>query len=928
MKLPFLSIFFLILLSMTAAAQNVNSVKGSVADTTTNHQLINASVSVLQSKDSVLVDFTQVDENGTFSITDLPKGKLFLLVTYPGYADYVEQFSVDSTKKSIDFGKIRMILKATLLNNVIIKGKAAAIKIKGDTTEFNASAFVIQPNSKVEDLLKQLPGIQVDKHGKITAQGQTVTKVLVDGEEFFGDDPTLVTKNLRGDMIDKVQLYDKKSDQAAFTGVDDGKTDKTINLKLKEDKKNGYFGKIEASGATDKYYEEQGMFNYFKGKQKFSAYGTLANTGKIGLGWSDNSKYGVSQVEAFDGGFYINASNDDLESYNGQYNDQGIPVARTGGTHYETKWNEDKESINANYKVGSLGVTGTNNTITQTNLPTGAFNTVSGNDFNNFMFRQKLDGSYQIKLDTTSTLKISVDGTIKNSQTRSNIDTKSTRGNDVLLNESQRNLDNDAHNKLFNTKLFYTKKLNKPRRTLSVTLTEAVTNTDTKGYLKSDNEYYNTTGVRDSSSVVNQYKTSLLKSSVFTSNIAYTEPLTKNLALVVNYGLGINNSSANRQSFNPAANGSYTLLDSIYSNNFKLNQVFNQGGLILNFKSNKHTLNFGSRISDISFDQTNLIDNSTLKRNFLSWKPQLNYNYKFAPQTEIYVYYSGTGVQPTLDQIQPVRVNNDPLNIILGNPDLKQSFQQNINIRFNSNKVITGRSIYGYLNYSVTNNPIVSNTVTDSAGKSVISYTNLPQKKSSSVSSYFTINQKIKALDIGTGLSLNANGNTSYSYINGALNKVTGATYGGNFSFYKSKDNKYDIYGSFGPTYTTNESSIQQQLNDNGWGWRGNASFTIYLPGKFEIGSDLRYEYRAKTESFDTNFSRVILNAVVSKKFLKSQGLKLSFSGNDLLNQNKGFSRSASGNMITQNDYTTIRRYFMGSISWDFSKMGGSTSKK
>jgi hypothetical protein len=162
-----------------------------------------------------------------------------------------------------------MSLKSRLLKEVLIKGTVAAIKIKGDTTEYNAKAFVIQPNSKVEDLLKQLPGIQVDKDGKITAQGQTVNKVLVDGEEFFGDDPTLVTKNIRGDMVDKVQLYDKKSDQATFTGIDDGEKTKTINIKLKEDKKNGYFGKIDAGVGTDGYYEGQALYNKFKGKKKF-----------------------------------------------------------------------------------------------------------------------------------------------------------------------------------------------------------------------------------------------------------------------------------------------------------------------------------------------------------------------------------------------------------------------------------------------------------------------------------------------------------------------------------------------------------------------------------------------------------------------------------------------------------------------------------
>jgi len=925
MKLFLFNIFFLLFFSVGVIAQSSYTIKGTVTDTVSNHQLTNAAVCVLQSKDSVLVNFTRADENGSFTLTDLPQGKLFLMITYPGYADYAEQFSLNGTKKNIDFGRVKMILKATLLANVMIKGKAVAIKIKGDTTEFNASAFVIQPNSKIEDLLKQLPGIQVDKDGKITAQGQTVTKVLVDGEEFFGDDPTLVTRNLRGDMVDKVQLYDKKSDQATFTGIDDGKTDKTINIKLKEDKKNGYFGKAELGGTTDQYYQEQGMFNYFKGKQKFSAYGTLANTGKIGLGWEDTNKYSTPQVDLADGGFYISGSGDDLESFDGQYNLQGIPTARTGGTHYDSRWNSDQESINANYKAGSLAVTGTKTSDVQNNLPTGIFTTKSNEDFDNFMFRQKLDGSYQIKLDTTSALKISVDGTLKNSGKKSVFSTESVRGNNVLLNETQRSLDNDAHTKLFNAKLFYTKKLNKPRRTLSVNLTQSIANTDTKGYLKSDNDYYNDAGIKDSSVVIDQYKTSLIKTSVFAATITYTEPLAKYLSLIMNYGLGINNSSANRQSFDPSGNGTYNSLDTVYSNNFKLNQLFNQGGIILNFKDRKNSLNFGSRVSGISFDQTNLYHNSTLKRNFVSWKPQLTYSCKLAAQRSVTFSYTGTGIQPDIDQIQPVRVNNDPLNIVQGNPNLKQFFQNYLNLRYNSYQVISGRSIYASVTYSANSNPIVSNNTTDSAGKSTVSYINLQHKSAVNRYAYGGLNQKIKALNMNAGLTLNASKSDSYNYINNSLNKSQSASYSGTFNVSKSVEKKFDINASYGPTYTTNESSIQKQLNDNGWGWKGDGSFTVYLPGKFALGSDVRYEFRGKTQSFTTNFSRVILNAVVSRKFLRSQALRLSVTGNDLLDQNKGFNRGAYGNMITQNNYTTIRRYFMGSLTWDFSKMGSST---
>jgi hypothetical protein len=233
MKLVVLALLILLLSWKPLFAQNNYAIKGSVLDTASSAGLQNASIAVLNSKDSTLVRFTRADANGGFSLNNLRQGNFILLLTYPDFADYVETFALSADKPLKDFGKLKMILKARLLAEVIVKGTAAQMTIKGDTTEFNAAAFNIEANSKVEDLLKQLPGIQVDKDGKITAHGQAVNKVLVDGEEFFGDDPTLVTKNIRGDMVDKVQLYDKKSDQATFTGIDDGERTKTINIKLK-----------------------------------------------------------------------------------------------------------------------------------------------------------------------------------------------------------------------------------------------------------------------------------------------------------------------------------------------------------------------------------------------------------------------------------------------------------------------------------------------------------------------------------------------------------------------------------------------------------------------------------------------------------------------------------------------------------------------
>jgi len=928
MKLTLSHFFFFLFLSFAATAQNVYSVKGAVTDTVSNLKLKNTSVSVLHSKDSTLVRYTRVGEDGTFTLGNLPKGKLFLLVTYPGYADYVEQFKLDSTKQHIDFGTIKLTLKATLLANVIIKAKAASVKLKGDTTEFNASSFVIQPNSKVEDLLKQLPGIQVDKDGKITAQGKTVTKVLVDGEEFFGDDPTLVTKNIRADMVDKVQLFDKSSDQAAFTGIDDGKKTKTINIKLKEDKKNGYFGKLDGGGGTDGYFQEQLMFNAFQGKKKFSVYGTFANTGVVGLGWQDNSKYGGVEMELVDGGFSFNDSGNALDTFDGQYNQMGIPNVKNGGAHYDSKWNSDKESINANYKIGAINIDGTKNTLTQNNLPTGIINTSSDQSFHDYQFRQKADGTYKIKLDSTSDLKVSIDGTLQNSQANSDFIAKSLRGDDVMLTGSDRNVSNNEHDKLLNAKLLYTKKLKKIGRTISLNLSEAFSQKETKGYLKSESDFFNTAGNKDSSQVVNQYKTSLVKSNVFNANLVYTEPLNKILTLIVNYGVGINNSNANRQSFDLSPAGTYNTLDSLYSNNYQFNQFSNQAGAIMNYKKDKTVVNFGTKVTDVHFDQTNLYDNSSLKRTFINWNPQAKYRYNFSQNQILSLNYTGTTKQPDIGQIQPVVINTDPLNITLGNPDLKPSFQHTIDFNYYSYKVMKGSDFYLGGSYNLNTHAIVNNQTTDSAGKNTIQAINLIGKVTTSANVYIGADRKINALDMSAGLNGAYNNSTSYSYTNNVLNKTTLATYAPAVNFYKSKLKKFDINGSFGPTYTTNESSLQKDINGNGWGARGNLNVFIFLPAHFAISTNDNYEYQGKTQAFNTNFSKLIINTAISKKFFKNEGLKILLSANDLLNQNVGFNRTATGSMMTQNSYTTIKRYFMASISWDFSQMGGAPAKK
>lgn len=932
MRSLYLALLLSLCLSSVAFAQNPYAIKGIVSDTSSSSRLHQATISILHAKDSTLYKFTRAAANGTFSIAPMKKGNFILLLTYPNYVDYVAPFSLDSITTNIDFKVLAMTSKAMLLNEIVVKGKATAIKIKGDTTEFNAASYTIQPNDKVEDLLKKLPGIQVDKDGKITAQGKKVPKVLVDGEEFFGDDPTLVTKNLRADMVDKVQLYEKTSDQAAFTGVDDGEKTQTINIKLKEDKKNGYFGKVDAGVGSDGFYQGQLMFNKFKAKQKFSLYGTSSNTNKTGLGWDDNNRFGgsgndFSFGDGDSGGMMIigGVGGDEMDSWGGQYGGEGIPRAHNGGAHFDTKWNKDKEAINVNYKIGSLSVKTIKNTLNQNTLPTGMINSNRDQLTDNYMFRQKVDATYQIQLDTTSNLKLIIDGTLKNNETSNSFNNIGQRGDNSLINRSARDLSNEGKEQNFNISAFYTKKLKNPGRNFSIKIAQSINEKDNEGYLKAKNEYFNTSGLLDSIENIDQLKTNNIRANSFNSNITYKEPFTKKLSLLLNYGFSLNNSRADKRSFNASAPNRYDQLDKEFSNDFEATQITNQGGAIFNYKTNKTILNWGTKINAVNFNQFEALTNTRYKRSFLNWLPQATFQYKIGQQKNLNLSYNGMMTQPTIEQLQPVRVNNDPLNIPLGNPDLKPSYRNSFGLYFNSYKVLTNQSIYISSNISFTNNQIINNTTTDAAGKTVSQAINLNSKTPINYHLFADLGRKVNAIDTYIGLNFGMNGAISYSYINSQLNRTNTNNYSVDLNISKSKEKKYEFQLYGGPSYRKQTLSLRQNSNNNGWNFNGSGSFAVFFPGKIQLKSEAQYTYNGKTEALNTSFSQTILNASITKSFFKSENLKMTLSGNDLLNQNRGFSRNASENMITQTSYNTIKRYFMYSITWDFNKMGGVT---
>lgn len=901
------------------------AVKGSVTDTLNHQQLSNTTIAVLQAKDSILRTFTRTDDGGKFSIRHLPPGKYLLLATAPGYADYVEAFTLADSTATAQVNVI-LSLKSRLLKEVLINQSVAAIKLKGDTTEYNADSFKMQPNATVEDLLKKLPGIQVDKNGQITAQGEKVQKVLVDGEEFFGDDPTLATQNLRADMVDKVQVYDKKSDQAAFTGIDDGEKIKTLNLKLKADKKNGYFGKLSTGAGTEGFHDSQAMLNFFKGKRKISGYGIVSNTGKTGLNWQERDNYGQSNADNFSydeatDSYFGYFQSDDLENWDGRYGGQGYPLVQTGGLHYNNKWNEDKQSINGNYKILQLHVDGNSSTNSQYLLPDTLYYTNSSQRFANRITRQRGNAIYDIQIDSSNSLRITADGGLDHKITNSAYKTESIAQDSSLVNRNERDINTTGGVGTLNSSILWRKKFRKKGRTLSLNIQEKYTRNNSNGYLNSLTEFYEN-GSIESTQQIDQYKTNHSENLTFDTKLTYSEPLSKTTSVILNYGVVVNNSSSNRNSFNQDAGGKYSELDSLYSNDYQFNVFTHRGGASFNMIQKKVRANIGTNVGLTSFDQQDMHTGLTRRRDFVNWFPVASFSYMFNTQRRLSLNYNGSTNQPNIEQIQPLRTNDDPLNINIGNPDLKPQFSNNIRVYFSDYKILKERGIWINASYNFTSNAITSKTTIDENGKRTNQAVNVDGNRNFYM--YAGYNFKIQNTNLRMGYNANMRYSRYVNYVNDALNTTNSGNYTAGMYLNGSKDKLYEIGLDASATYTNSHSSIQQQVKTNYWMFNFNPNVNLFLPWKLQLHTDCNINLRQKTAAFDNNNNVVLWNAWFGKKFLKNDALLVKLEVNDLLKENIGFSRQVNSNFISQQNYSTISRYALLSVSWNFNKTGGS----
>lgn len=904
-----ISIFFL-----SASAQK-NEVSGIVKDTSTKASVKNAVVMLLTPNDSVISTFTRVKEDGSYTFKNVQPGKYIFAVTHPNFGDFVDEIEIKSSNEIL--APVSMTPKSKLLEAVIVKS-GNPIRLKGDTTIYTADSFKVSANANVEELLKKMPGIQVDKNGQIKAMGQTVEKVLVDGEEFFGDDPGMAVKNLRADAVKEVQVFDKKSEQSEFTGIDDGKTQKTINLKLKEDKKKGYFGKIDVAGGLkkdiDDRYNDNILLSSFKGKRKVTGFLLNGNTGQDGLSWQDEQKFGGGNADAvFDeesGNTYFYGSRGSADGEPYVDAKDGFITNVNSGLQYSNKWN-DKLNLNFAPRYNSQRYNNNEQTFTQTQIADSVLNENSNSFTGINRSNVKLKAIYDIKLDSSNTLKITANSNFYNTESNENRSSITRGGTGTFKNGTDRFLSTKSDKQAYSGNAVFKHKFKKVRRTLSVTADWNLLENEGKTFLKSDTLNRFLVELPN----LNQMKDFEKSTSVISSKLIYTEPLSKNYSLELGYQLSLNKGTNGQSTFDYSnASAKYDTKVDTLSNRFKQNITQNIPSAKINYTYKKFKINVGSGVSFINFDLQDLSLNKIYNRTFTNFFPSARMTYAYKSNHNVTVSYNGSTRQPTIDQLQPLRNNNDQYNQYLGNPDLKPSFTNNFSINNNGYNFIKDIYFYQGLNLNLVQNSITNNRLIDKTnGKTITQPINT--NGNLSINYYGGGGLKVKKIDTRFNLNGNFGYNKFADFINNQKSFSQNTNAGLSLSVSKSKDKKFDISTNYSPNYNLQKTS-QNKNKISYFTHELGADATVYYKKVWSVNTNYNLNIRQKTAQIP-GITNNLWNARLQRTFKKDE-YTFYFLVRDILNQNIGVDRNFFSNTFTETRNDRLKRYWMLGFTWNF----------
>ncbi|MEO6286052.1 MAG: TonB-dependent receptor [Dyadobacter sp.] len=912
-----------------AQAQNAQ-ITGTVLDSANRSPVVGAYVAVSRDTPEAKPEYVTTDVNGKFSFTGLTRQVAYLVkVSYLSYKDVSKVVDVNNDIE--DLGNITLTEAVANLKEVKVVGQVTAMEQKGDTTQFNAAAFKTNPDATTEDLIQKMPGITVT-NGTVTAHGETVNRVLVDGKPFFGDDAALTLKSLPAEIVDKIEVFDKLSDQAQFTGFDDGNGQKTINIVTKADRKMGQFGKVFAGYGLDNRYQAGGNISFFKGNQRISVIGLSNNINMQNFSSQDLlGVTGSSGGGGGRGGGGGGASNNFLVG-----NQSGITGTNSFGLNYANKFGK-KVDVSGSYFYNRTGNTNAQTTEKEYFLSGG-----TGNQFYNENSRtsstnsnHRLNFRVEYNINANNSLIITPRLSFQDNHSTSvkaGLTTLANGSNVNSTDNSQRS-QNNGYN--FSNDLLFRHSFAKKGRTLSLNVNTQMNDRDGIRDLYSKNMYYGITLPDTAMRGDTIDQRSFTKSDGITlgGNLIYTEPISTTGQLQFNYGLTVSNSNSSRETYNMSFDSNtYSDLDTLLSNNFDNRYITNRAGIGYRYRKNSWSANLG-----VDFQNTGLYsqqlapNNNKVDQSFTNVLPNFMLNYRSKSGTQFRTFFRSSTNQPSISQLQNVIDNSDPLSLTAGNPDLKQEYRNMFNVRYSLAGANRPYSFNAMVFVTQTNNAIVNSTFIAQQPTTLPS--GIVMERGSKLTTPINVDGSWNArtfLAYGkpvAPLKLNINLTTGFNYVRspGMINDISNYsnTYAVSQGLVVSSNisEKLDFTVSYSGNYNVVRNTIQPNLNNNYY-TQGITGRVNWIFGKgFVLQSDINNQsYRGLGQGYNQNFT--LWNASIGKKFLKNNAGELKLTVFDILKQNNSISRNVTETYVQDVTSRVLTQYAMLTFTYTLKNFG------
>jgi hypothetical protein len=916
-------------------SKSPGSLKGRLIDSLQKQNVKDATISIFDKTDSSLVAFGLSKQDGSFTVTNIPLGNHFYQITFSGYDAIEANFQITTEKLAVDAGNIYLFQKANVLADVLVR--AVPIVIKGDTTEFNAASFKTIPNATAEDLLKKLPGVEVEKDGSVKAQGETVTRILVDGKRFFGKDPKMATRNLPTDVIDKIQVIDGLSEEAEFNGFDDGERVKTINIITKKDKKKGVFGKGSAGVGTDGRYTAGVSGNRFNGPQQLSVLaqsnninnqdfslqdflGSLGNNTasrnrSIGAGRGTGSANGtgVNNIFANTGG--------------------GISTTTAAGANYNDIWGT-KTEVNGSYFFNRVNTVNNRDRYRETFVrnDSSLFNTNHLlSETNNLNHRLNLQVLYNI--DSFNSILFRPNISYQQTDISSDATSSTYRGklrhlNDAVLTGTSANEGINLSNSIM-----FRHKFQKRGRSISLNLTQDLNTND-----RNSNNLSVITRNSGRQDTTDQVSSNIRDGKGWGGVLSYTEPVSTSSLLEVSYRYNENKNTADQQAFRLGdVSRLYDVTVPNLTNNFEnANQSHRLGLSYRKQMGEWWNYSAGLSIQHATLTSSNITKHSFVQQSFNNLFPTFNLQYKKSRFKNLRFIYRGVTQQPSVYQLQDVINNTNVLHIRSGNPGLSQEFNNSFSLRYNSFNPSALTNFSVNLSGGFVGNAIVNSTTINTTNDSMI------------VDDYKIVPGAQYTKPVNLDGSFDAGGNVEYSFpvkrLGGNIHLGTRLNYNrdvlminsetsfihdyamrGTFRINMNLHERFDLNFSSNSTYNIVRYSHQADRNGDYFTQRFSVEPTFTTKSGWILSNDFDYIINTgQSEGF--NQSIPLWNAGIAKLFLKNQRGELRLSVFDLLNQNKSISRNTEQNYIEDLRTDVLQRYFMLSFTYHLRSFKGTKS--